>query len=549
MKIRGSILLAAVLLTAAIPSWGQGISVRVNGDPVVFSGTGPVSIDGRVLVPLRGVLEKMGAFVDWAPATRTVGAQKGTTNVQLKIGARSATVNGNPVALDVPAMIITGSTMVPLRFVGEALGAGVVWDVTTKTVDISTTGTGAGTGTDQPLTEGVTITSFVHDADGWLKGGSSLRAVLRGTADGAASFQIPGVVTSVNMRQISSGVYEGAWTVPAGSKLAMSGVAVIGQLKVGQAQQLIQAAQLISLDSVAPKIKDMLPAEGARIAAASPSVSAVFDDESGSGIDTAAVKFVLDGADKSQDAVVTPSFISYRPTAALKAGAHKVDLTVADAAGNTASQTWSFNVTDVKSVITSLDVSGSAELDPGDVIMVTMKGEAGGTASFAIGKKVASVAMAEAPAGTYVGRYTIKKTDDLTGETIVATLKTKAGQSYTISDEDRIGGDKAPDKPVIVSPKEGTTPTSPMTVTGTAAAKSRVRLTVEYTTVLLGAVPVGGTLSEQTVETAADGTFKSQPVKLQTLLGGKNTTYTITVVAVNANGDESEPVTVTVKGS
>jgi hypothetical protein len=329
----------------------------------------------------------------------------------------------------------------------------------------------------------------------------------------------------------------------------MSGVAVIGQLKVGQGQQLIQAAQLISLDSVAPKIKDILPAEGARIAAASPSVSAVFDDESGSGIDTAAVKFVLDGADKSQDAVVTPSFISYRPTAALKAGAHKVELTVADAAGNTASQTWSFNVTDVKSVITSLDVSGSSELDPGDVITVTMKGEPGGTASFAIGKKVASVAMAEAPAGTYVGRYTIKKTDDLTGETIVATLKTKAGQSYTISDEDRIGGDKAPDKPVIVSPKEGTTPTSPMTVTGTAAAKSRVRLTVEYTTVLLGAVPVGGTLSEQTVETAADGTFKSQPVKLQTLLGGKNTTYTITVVAVNANGDESEPVTVTVKGS
>ena len=108
---------------------------------------------------------------------------------------------------------------------------------------------------------------------------------------------------------------------------------------------------------------------------------------------------------------------------------------------------------------------------------------------------------------------------------------------------------QAPDKPVIVSPKEGTTPASPMTVTGTAAAKSRVRLTVEYTTVLLGAVPVGGTLSEQTVETAADGTFKSQPVKLQTLLGGKNTTYTITVVAVNANGDESEPVTVTVKGS
>ncbi len=548
MKIRGSILVAAVLLTAAIPSWGQGISVRVNGDPVVFSGTGPVSIDGRVLVPLRGVLEKMGAFVEWNPAMRMVGAQRGTTNVQLKIGARSATVNGNQVGLDVPAMVMSGSTMVPLRFVGEALGAGVVWDVTTRTVDISTTADAA-EGTPPPVADGVTITSFVHDADGWLKAGTTLRAVLKGSADGIASFQIPGVVTSVNMRQIGSGVYEGTWTVPADSKLAMSGVAVIGQLKVGKAQQLIQAAQMISIDSLAPKIKDILPAAGARIAAASPGVSAVFDDESGSGIDTSAVKFVLDGVDRSQEAVVTPNFISYRPAAALKAGAHKVELTVADTAGNTASQTWSFNVTDVKSVITSLDVSGSPELDPGDVITVTMKGEPGGTASFAIGKKVASVAMPESPAGTYVGRYTIKKTDDLTGETIVATLKTKAGQSYTISNEDRIGGDKAPDKPVIVSPKAGTAPASPMTVTGTAAAKSRVRLTVEYTTVLLGAVPVGGTLSEQTVETAADGSFKSQPVKLQTLLGGKDTTYTITVRSVNANGDESEPVSVTVKGS
>lgn len=538
--------LAAAAIAAATPVLGQDISVRVNGDPVRFTGTGPVSIGGRVLVPLRGVLEKMGAFVEWTPATRTVGAQRGDTTVQLPIGSRSATVNGRQVTLDVPAQVMMGSTMVPLRFLGEALGASVLWDVTTRTVDISTTDTGAGSV--PPATGALAISSFTHDADGWLKGGDTLRATLRGTPDAAASFQLPGVVSNVSMRQVSPGVYEGSWTVPLESKLGMSGVAVIGQLKVGAQQQLIQAAQTVSLDTVAPRIKDALPAEGARITATSPSLSAVFDDQAGSGIDTSAVKLVVDGADRSEDATITPSFISYRP-ASLAAGAHTASLSVADAAGNRAAQTWRFNVTDAASVITSLEVSGAPNLDPGDVLLVTMKGEPGGQASFSVGKKTAAIAMPEESSGVYVGRYTIKKTDDLTGETVVATLKTKSGQTYTISNEDRIGAGKAPEPPVITAPKDGARASSPLVVSGTAAAKSRVRITVEYTTLLLGAVPVGGTLSEQTVDTAADGTFKSEQIKLQSLPGGKNTTYTVTARSVNANGDESEPVSVTLNGS
>jgi hypothetical protein len=44
------------------------------------------------------------------------------------------------VALDVPAMITRGSTMVPLRFVSESLGADVSWSEPMQTVYISTTG-------------------------------------------------------------------------------------------------------------------------------------------------------------------------------------------------------------------------------------------------------------------------------------------------------------------------------------------------------------------------------------------------------------------------
>ena len=115
-----------VIPTSAVLA--QGITVTVNGEPVRFAGIGPQQVQGRVMVPLRGVLEKLGAYVDWVPSTRTVVATRGDLDIQLPLGGRTARVNGRSVSLDVPAMSMAGSTMVPLRFVGETLGATVRWD-------------------------------------------------------------------------------------------------------------------------------------------------------------------------------------------------------------------------------------------------------------------------------------------------------------------------------------------------------------------------------------------------------------------------------------
>jgi hypothetical protein len=126
---------------AAVAALGQQqIQVVVNGNPVQFEGQGPEMNGDRVLVPLRGVLEQMGAHVDWNPATQTVSARRAGTNVMLHIGETTASVNGEPVTLDVPAQIVGGSTMVPLRFVGEALGENVHWNAATSTVTITTGG-------------------------------------------------------------------------------------------------------------------------------------------------------------------------------------------------------------------------------------------------------------------------------------------------------------------------------------------------------------------------------------------------------------------------
>ena len=134
-------ILTAVALAATVAS-AQRIQVTVDGEPVRFQGQQPTYMDGRVLVPLRGVFEEMGAYVQWDSAARMVVATSGNTDVRLRIGDRQAQVNGQWQTLDVPARIVNGSTMVPLRFVSEALGADVMWNAQNSEVIITTTRAG-----------------------------------------------------------------------------------------------------------------------------------------------------------------------------------------------------------------------------------------------------------------------------------------------------------------------------------------------------------------------------------------------------------------------
>lgn len=131
---------SAALLLASAPGWADLIHVNVNGQPVRFPYAQPAQINGRVMVPLRGVLERLGANqIVWRPARQevTVASPDGTT-VHLWIGDRTALVNGRRVPLDVPPLILQGTTMVPLRFVGEELGARVDWREATQTAYIAT---------------------------------------------------------------------------------------------------------------------------------------------------------------------------------------------------------------------------------------------------------------------------------------------------------------------------------------------------------------------------------------------------------------------------
>lgn len=138
-RLKRSIFLLCVFGIAAGAAQAQ-VRVTVNETPIIFEGQPPVERGGRILVPLRGVLERLGAYVRYDSQTKTVTALRDATNITLPVGSRRALVGDRAVTLDTPAFIEGGSVLVPLRFVAEALGAQVTWDVGTRTVAIATEG-------------------------------------------------------------------------------------------------------------------------------------------------------------------------------------------------------------------------------------------------------------------------------------------------------------------------------------------------------------------------------------------------------------------------
>ena len=124
------------LLSAVIPSFADDISLFLNGNKIVCDPS-PVIENGRTLIPARALFEEMGAYVSWDSETRKVTVDYNSIKITMTIGDRTAVVSDKAVGLDVPPAIINGRTMIPLRFVGESIGATVSWDGEKRVVSVS----------------------------------------------------------------------------------------------------------------------------------------------------------------------------------------------------------------------------------------------------------------------------------------------------------------------------------------------------------------------------------------------------------------------------
>lgn len=112
------------------------IAVILNGSQLSFT-QAPYVANDVTLVPMRAIFEALNADVNFDAASQKITATKGDTVIELVLGQKAALKNGQTINLDVAADTKNGSTMVPLRFVAEALQASVDWDNSSRTITIT----------------------------------------------------------------------------------------------------------------------------------------------------------------------------------------------------------------------------------------------------------------------------------------------------------------------------------------------------------------------------------------------------------------------------
>ncbi|HEX8551379.1 MAG TPA: stalk domain-containing protein [Abditibacteriaceae bacterium] len=113
----------------------EAIAINIDGR-VIAADPPPVLQRGAVLVPLRGVLENLGAKVSYDAAEQRIDVEQGAKRASLRIGSPSAIVDLKSVGLSAAPQIIGGSTYVPLRSLAEIFGYRVSWLPAMRTVAI-----------------------------------------------------------------------------------------------------------------------------------------------------------------------------------------------------------------------------------------------------------------------------------------------------------------------------------------------------------------------------------------------------------------------------
>lgn len=132
-----------LLLTAVFtfaPVSAAAIDVKIDNKKLNTDVPASI-INDRTMVPMRAIFEKLGATVVWDDATKSITARKDGQTIKLTLNQKTAYINGSVNHLDSPPVTLSGRTMVPVRFVSEAMGCTVKWDAKTETVNIYTDST------------------------------------------------------------------------------------------------------------------------------------------------------------------------------------------------------------------------------------------------------------------------------------------------------------------------------------------------------------------------------------------------------------------------
>lgn len=107
----------------------QYVNVYVDGK-LIESNPKPVIKDGRTLVPLRYISEKLGADVIWEEEDKSIYIYKDNSSVKLKLSSSIIEYQDGLFygVSDVKPFLIEDRTFVPLRLISNVLGVYIEWD-------------------------------------------------------------------------------------------------------------------------------------------------------------------------------------------------------------------------------------------------------------------------------------------------------------------------------------------------------------------------------------------------------------------------------------
>lgn len=98
--------------------------------------TAPTLVGGKTFIPFRVIGDALRAKVDWDAETKTATYTLGDYSYSLIVGSNNAFVNGKPVPVSTPPMLIGGSLMIPIRVFSDILGGSVAYDKATKKITL-----------------------------------------------------------------------------------------------------------------------------------------------------------------------------------------------------------------------------------------------------------------------------------------------------------------------------------------------------------------------------------------------------------------------------
>ncbi len=103
----------------------------------VTNDVAPRIVNNRTMLPIRFVAEALGGTVLWDEENRKVSIIKEDIHIEITIGSSIALVNDEQKFLDSPAFIENDRTYLPLRFVTENLGVkDIIWDESAYSITI-----------------------------------------------------------------------------------------------------------------------------------------------------------------------------------------------------------------------------------------------------------------------------------------------------------------------------------------------------------------------------------------------------------------------------